>query len=311
MRRTLAVFLAALALMTAASCRGERAASGGDYCTFTDSLGAEVTLPERPVKVAVLFSSLADIWVSAGGEVDITVYESVERGFADGGAVLVDGGSGHSAIDLETLAEADPDLVIGTADYESQRKAADFCRTAGIPAALFRVESFGDYLGVLKIFCDITGKTENYTLYGSDVARRIEAILAAETGGGPEKEILFIRSGSSAGSTKAKTAADNFVCRMLDELGTANIADSEVALTGTLSLETVIERNPDCLFITAMGDETAAAEYMNSLLASEGWRELDCVKEGKYYFLPKELFHFKPNSRWAEAYEYLAELLGR
>ena len=28
-----------------------------------------------------------------------------------------------------------------------------------------------------------------------------------------------------------------------------------------------------------------------------------------YVFLSKELFHFKPNARWAEAYEYLAGLL--
>ena len=45
--------------------------------TFTDSVGNLVTLNKKPEKVAVLFSSFADIWVSAGGRVDITVGESV------------------------------------------------------------------------------------------------------------------------------------------------------------------------------------------------------------------------------------------
>ena len=48
---------------------------------------------------------------------------------------------------------------------------------------------------------------------------------------------------------------------------------------------------------------------MNSLLESDGWKELSCVKNGNYCYMPKELFHFKPNSRWAEAYEYLALIL--
>ncbi|MCF0230022.1 MAG: ABC transporter substrate-binding protein, partial [Parasporobacterium sp.] len=110
--------------------------------TFTDSEGVTVTVSKMPRKVAVLFSSYADIWVTAGGTVDVTVYESVERGFADEDAVIVDPGSGHDAINLETLIAAEPDFVIGTADYEGQKEAVEFCRSVGIPAASFRVECF-------------------------------------------------------------------------------------------------------------------------------------------------------------------------
>ena len=48
---------------------------------------------------------------------------------------------------------------------------------------------------------------------------------------------------------------------------------------------------------------------MNALLASDGWNSLSCVKNGDYTYLPKDLFHFKPNARWAQAYLYLAEIL--
>ena len=61
--------------------------------------------------------------------------------------------------------------------------------------------------------------------------------------------------------------------------------------------------------LKAQGSEAAAIEHMDSLLTSEGWRELTCVKDSKYTYLPKELFHFKPNSRWADAYSMLVELL--
>ena len=56
-------------------------------------------------------------------------------------------------------------------------------------------------------------------------------------------------------------------------------------------------------------DEEAAKDYMESLLKTEGWRDLDCVKDGNYYFLPKDYFHYKPNAHWADAYEYLADII--
>ena len=41
----------------------------------------------------------------------------------------------------------------------------------------------------------------------------------------------------------------------------------------------------------------------------DGWKDLTAVRQGNYTFLQKDLFHFKPNARWAEAYELLAKLL--
>ena len=280
--------------------------------SFTDDSGAVVTLDFEPTKVAVLFSSYAEIWIDAGGSIAVTVAETVERGFADDSVTVIDPGSGHSTIDLEALISAEPDFVIGTTDYAGQVDAVSFCREAGIPAALFRVECFDDYLDVLKIFCDITGSPENYALYGTNVANEIDALFDSvgeylESADAPD--ILFVRAGSTDSSTKAKTAADNFACAMLDELGANNIADERGELTGALSLEAIIEADPDYMFITTMGNEAAAIEHMDSMLTSEGWRELSCVKESNYAYLPKELFHFKPNSRWADAYKMLVELL--
>ncbi len=292
-----------LALSLLCGCAADTPSQG--RLTFTDSTGTAVTLEQAPQRVAVLFSSYAEIWTLAGGEVAITVGETVERGFAPDTAVLVDAGAGHSTIDLEALVAAEPDLVIGTADYAGQRDAVDFCRRAGIPAAAFRVETFSDYLAVLDIFCSLTGQPVRYDTYGTQVQAEVSQILAAAPSSGPS--YLFIRAGTSERATKAKTASDNFVCAMLEELGAENIAGDE--LTGDLSLEVILERDPDYLFITTMGDEAAARDSMDSILASPGWRDLTCVREGNYTYLSRDLFHYKPNARWAAAYRILAEIL--
>lgn len=272
--------------------------------SFTDETGKTVTLQKSPKKVAVLFSSFADIWVSAGGDVDVTVYEAVERGFADKSAILVDGGAGKS-IDNETLLASAPDLVICSADIEAQLDTASICREAGIPAVALRVESFEDYLSVLELFTMLTGYKENYKKYGLALKDEIAELTAYTS----DDTLLFIRAGSSARSTKAKTADDHFAAAMLKELGTYNIAERAPVLLDGLSFEEVLVRDPEHIFVTTMGDEEAAKEYMNSLLKTKEWAALSAVKNGNVHYLPKELFQYKPNARWGEAYRYLIDIL--
>ena len=280
------------------------------YYSFTDSTGKEVILQKAPKRIAILFSSYADIWVTAGGKVDITVGESIERGFADISAILVDEGSGHSTINTELLIASEPDLIIGTADYECQRKTVEFTSEHGIPSALFKVETFNYYLTVLKIFCDITQRADLYEKYGISVKEQIDDILTnSSLEQNKNTEILFVRAGSSAKSTKAKNSEQHFVCGMIDELGFTNIADEAKQLLDGLSIETVVAKQPEYILISLMGNEENSTEYVKSLLSSAGWKDLDCVKKGNYVFLPKKLFHYKPNSRWAEAYSFLLNIL--
>ena len=44
-------------------------------------------------------------------------------------------------------------------------------------------------------------------------------------------------------------------------------------------------------------------------VVEESLYSFTAVKGGRCHYLPKELFQYKPNARWAEAYEYLIDLL--
>lgn len=281
--------------------------------TFTDSTGREVTLQAAPERVAVLMSSYAEIWNTVGGTVSITVGESVDRGFVDQDVDLVDDVSGKD-IDTELLLSYEPDLVIGSADVEAQAAACELMAGAGIPSALFQVDNFDDYLSMLKICADITGDQDAYSSAGTEVGARIGAILSdvkdyLSSGSVQQPRILFIRAGSKYSSTKAKRAPDNFVCVMLDELGSYNIADNADILLDGLSLEEILREDPDYIFLTTMGSEEAAKSYIADLFSQDGWKDLTAVAEERYSFLPKDMFHFKPNARWADAYAHLARLL--
>lgn len=289
-----------------AGCAPAEAAEEG--YTFTDDTGTEVTVPEKPQKVAVLLSSLADLWITAGGTVDITVGETVERGFAAESVILVDAGAGKT-IDLEGLIAAQPDFVLYSSDLSGQLECADTLRTAGIPAAGFAVETFEDYLRVLKICTDILGTADRYEQYGTALKAEIDGLIAKAQAAEAQPEILFVRAGSSAKVTKAKTAENHFVCGMLKDLGTFNIAEKAPILLDGLSIEEILISDPDFILFTTMGDEEAGKSYMESLISDPVWQNLTAVKEGRVHQLPKELFQYKPNARWGEAYAYLIELL--
>ncbi len=274
------------------------------YFTFTDSLGNEVTLDKKPEKVAVLFSSLCQVWKNAGGETYVTVGESIERGFCSEDVLVVDSGAGK-LINNELLFSYEPDLVIYSSDVPAQKKAGELLAKAGVPSAAIRLDSFEDYLTALRLFCGITENEENYATHGERIKSNVDYIVNKASGEKTSPKILFIRSGSSISSCKAKTAKDNFVAQMLDELGCINIADKAPLLLDGISAEEILAANPDFIFVSLMGNEEAGRSYVESVFSSDAYKSL----KSEIIFLEKELYQYKPCEKWNLAYEGLAKHL--
>lgn len=277
------------------------------YYSFIDSNGEVIILTSKPKNVAVLFSSFVEIYNNAGGTVNITVKESVDRKLVSEDTILVDTGSGK-VINNELLIASKPDFVIASLDISEQVKTAKLLNNLGIPCALFKVETFEDYLFTLDILTDITGNKTLYKTYGEDIQENINNIKEKIKIDNVPK-ILFIRSGSSATSCKAKNTDSHFACKILFDLGTENIADKAPILLDGLSIEEIILNEPDYIFISIMGNEDSGKAFMQELLNSKPYSSLKAIKNNNYYFLPKELFQYKPNHRWDKAYQYMVDII--
>lgn len=303
----IAVVIVVLLIFISGAVETNKPESSGEYFTFTDSEGEIVELSHKPQKTAVLFSSLAECWIEAGGEVYVTVGESVERGLVKEETELVDKGAGKT-VDTEKLISLEPDFVICSADIASHRDVASALKKAKIPVAMLRMDTFEDYLTILRTLTKITGKTENYEQFGENAKSEIEQIISVEKRENNPK-ILFVRSGSSYSSAKAKKADDNFAAKILEDFGCVNIADKAEVLLDNLSAEVILKENPQYIFVSVMGDYDNSKAYMQELLAKKEYASLDAVKNGRVYFLPKELFQYKPCGRWAESYRYISSIL--
>ncbi len=274
---------------------------------FTDSVGRSVDVGGTGA-VACLNSSLADIWTLAGGKVDITVGDAVSKGYAGTDAVLVDSGAGIS-IDLEMLVYSRPDFVLASADTPSHVRASEKLDDLKIPNALVRLDCFDDFYNIFSTLTKITGRMDLFEIHGEGQRKEIGRIVEKALQNDERPSVLFIRAGSGFSSTRAKTRDEHFAAGILYDLGAGNIADSAPVLSEGLSLEAVLVGDPDFILVVPQGNEDAGIAYMKDLLDRPGWRSLRAVRDGHVFFLPKELFHYKPNGRWAKAYELMADIL--
>ena len=272
--------------------------------TFTDSLNRTVEVRSFE-KTAVISGSLAEIWQLAGGELYGVTDDAYDWNSLELSADVKNYGNVQNP-SVENMIADDVDFVILSGAIANHVKLEKMLESAGITAAYFDVEDFEHYLSTLKICTEITDRADLYIENGENIRSKVEtAIQSAQGNDAPE--ILLMRALSTG--MKAK-GSDSMTGRMLADMGCVNIADSETSLLEELSLEAIVRADPDFIFITTIGDsEAGIAAYEAELASNPAWQELTAVKNGEVHILPKELYHYKPNVRWNEAYENLAEIL--
>lgn len=270
---------------------------------FKDALQHNVTVT-RSERIIAASGSFAQVWLLAGGNLVGTTKDALEEGLVPESVSSI---GGNHAPDLEQILALRPDLVILSAELSGHVKLYDPLSAAGITVAYFSVEQFGDYLHMLDICTDITGNKEAYRQNGTAVQGNIQEVLKnvpAKTG---PKVLLLRASSSKVAARNSETMTGN----MLKDMGCINIADRDNSLLETLSMEVIIQEDPDFIFVTVMGEseEKAQKALQETLLGNPAWANLKAVQKDQYIMLPKDLFHQKPNNRWAESYQKLWELL--
>lgn len=315
MKQLFAALLAGLLLAgctarpgTASTAEAARPAGSADVVSLVDDLGRTVNVEAPPQRVAALIGSFADVWCLAGGE-DSLVASATDawtyfdwlplEGVTDLGAT--------KQISLETLIAAEPDLILASVNTALDLELMDTFEEMGIPAAYFEVSTFEQYLSMLERCSRLTGDADAYRQNGEAVRDRVARAIARADGSAPS--VLYVRVSSSG--CKVKNSRDNVLGEMLADLGCDNIADREDSLLENLSLEVILQEDPDYIFLVYQTADPAVAEAVadETLRSSPAWASLRAVQEGRCYVMDPTLYNLKPNARWGEAYEKLADIL--
>ncbi|MEA5010612.1 MAG: ABC transporter substrate-binding protein [Angelakisella sp.] len=313
----IAAMLSALLLLTACgtgaqsagqpvnSSQSQKEAEAPDTSvTFTDDLGRTVTV-DRPERVAAAVGSFAEVWLLAGGELCAVTEDAYSERKLE--LPKVESLGAMKSPSVEIIIAQGVDLLLLSAKTSEHVALQPTLEAAGVPFAYFEVETFEDYLRMLKICTEITGQPQKYVENGESVQTQIDAAIALSQGK-ESPRVLLIRAFSTGAKAKG---SDNMTGVMLKDLGCTNIADSNTGLLEDLSMEKIIAEDPDFIFVTTMGasHQKALAALEESLTGSPAWAGLTAVQNGRFVVLDRDLFHYKPNVRWGESYETLANIL--
>ncbi|WP_041239408.1 ABC transporter substrate-binding protein, partial [Gordonibacter pamelaeae] len=280
--------------------------------TFTDDTGAEVTV-DNPQRVVACMGSFASMWELAGGTLVGASDDAFTLSDYDLKSDNVQKVGDFSSPNLEAIIALEPDFVImtsgsgGRGGDSSQADLKAALAASNIPVACFQVTTFADYERMLRTCCDITGRDDLYEQNAQATADRIAAITAKVPAGEAPTALVLT---TFSGGTRVQ-ASSTMTGSMLAELGAKNLADENPSLLKDFSLESIIEMNPDFIFVVPMGNDDAAAmkALEDQTAANSAWSTLDAVQNGRYVTLDPHLFQYKPNERWDESYQVLFDAL--
>lgn len=270
---------------------------------FTDAAGRAVEV-ESPERVVSLYNSYGAAWLYAGGE--------LAGGIADNdGAALPEGvqdlGS-HVSPNMELLFALDPDFVLLSADVASHGEIASMLEAAEVPCAFFSTPDYESYMDMMAVFTQLTGREDIYLEQEETLRCPIEEMIARAQSLPDRPSALLIRANSY--TVKCKGSEGTVAGEILRDMGFVNLADGNGALCESIGMEQVMVEDPDYIFAVLQGANSTAAE--NNLAAvltkNPAWGSLTAVREGRFYVLDRELFHYHPNEKWAQAYAFILDI---
>lgn len=300
----LSVFFAFSAVLPAAEKAGI-VRETDESLVYRERNGAETKLKKNPKRVIICYASVAGVWLLAGGQI-MAVAAADKEIFPEAAKNLPSVGAFGSP-NMELIVSMKPDLVIMMERVEKHRAAREILNNNKIDNVLLDYYNYSDFLSLLDLFSRLNGnaaaKNEKAAKVTGDV--KILTDKAEKLGKGPRFLTVFISGrGISCETPLASTS------KMAEMLGGQNVISGGKDINIKFSLERLVMEDPDIIFFVTMGDaETGRKKMSESVMAEEAWNTLKAVKTGRVHFLQKDLFLYRPNERYPEAFKILAKLL--
>ena len=209
-------------------------------------------------------------------------------------------------VNAEAVISEKPDLVIGL--HGLHDRFTEVMKQNGIPFMLLSASSLEDVERAAEVLGDVTGHHAEGVKAREQLRKDMESVVSglslkeytcAILHGTPHSVTLEGR-GTIATETAALLHIRNVF--VLDN-------DRDMKLP-PFSLETLVAKDPDIIFLTTMvmpGQQQEA--FRKSLMEQPAWAGMRAVKAGRVYFLPQKLFLSSPGMEYPKALSYMADVV--
>lgn len=316
MKKVLLCVLALFFVMNIVGCSSEAPFPKSSYIIQEDSERVlvrddsdfEVLVSKKPQKVILLNNSLLDLWYIAGGAAIARV--SGEVNVPQEAMNLKELGT-MTNISIEELISLQPQLIVLADNIDAQQNMRPILEQSGIQVISLRYSTYQDTIDILKLFTSITAEEEIYKNQVLNLEKEVTEIVNKAP---KDEEVSAVILFTSSQNIMVELE-DTFTGDILKKMGGINIAKDGIPLDArpdkaAFSLEAIIAADPDVILFNTMGNiESAKEKIKKELEDNPAWAELRAVKEGRVYYLPREIFIFKPGINTAMAFEHIGMIL--
>jgi iron complex transport system substrate-binding protein len=289
-----------------AATTGNAPKGNGNYLTLTDDAGRKVELAKKPVRVVSLSNSyLSFIDVVNGNLVGVVSAKAAKAKIPEKFAKLPSVGEVYN-INNEALINLKPDLILG--NKNQHEKLVPLLEANHIPVVLFSTKSYDDVKRTLTSIGKIYGNEAAATSKIKVMDEEIAGIIAKV----PKKQlkVAIIHATPSNVTVELDGSIAGDVAK---RLGFINIANGSNPLKNNpektpYSMEVMVEKNPEVIFITSMGEQNKIEERLKlDIKSNPSWNSLQAVKNNKLYVLPENLFLLNPGLDYPQAVKFMAK----
>ena len=299
-----------LACLGLAGCGPEKQAPSSDgpaFAQVTDDAGRTVTIKEKPQRIVALSTSLLNFADAVDG--NLAGRASVQSDAADlpeRYSNVPEVGPVYN-VSVEKIMACQPDLVL--ANKNQHEKLIPLLEQNGVTVLALTTKTYDD----VKRNLTLVGK-----LYGKeDMAQEKIAAMDKEIQAVKEKipdnhlTVAILHATPSHVSLELDKSIAGDAARIL---GFTNVAQDGADKVGNsaekvpYSMEALVEKDPDVIFITSMGRSDKIEERLRQdVESSPAWQTLTAVRQKRVYVLPENLFLLNTGLDYPQAVAYMAK----
>ena len=275
------------------------------FCTVQDDAGRSVSLAQKPERIVVTSVSFLEPLHEVGG--DVVGRPDSRNKMPDYAKDVTSIGQVYQ-IDVEKLLSCQPDLVI--INKGMNEKLLEVLESNQVPAIVINMKSYEDVKREIGTFSRITGQEQRGEQLLADMDAKIQDTI--KTLPKEKKRVAILHSTAQGLSVQLDGSIAGNIVKLF---GWENVASGMTPMeknpdAAPYSMETLVEQNPDIIFVTSMGKlEEIKADMEQMIKENPAWQTIPAIQKNQLYYLPQDLFLLSPGIHYPEAVELMAGLI--
>lgn len=268
------------------------------WLIVTDDLGREVTIIRKPERIISLAPANTEILFALGlgkkvvGITDFCNYPSQTEEKEKIGA--------YNNPNLEKIIELKPDLIL--ASHGNPPKIINQLEELNYTVVGLNPKNINDIISSMTLVGQITANDEEAAKLAEEMKKRMEAVLSGTSSltENDKPRVLYVvwyKPLWTAGS-------ETFIDELIQKAGGVNIA-GDLSGWPQMSLETVIEKNPQVIIVGCSEDQP---ELIEAVKNESTLYETDAFKDNRIYTINTDIVS-RTGSRIVDALEEMAKII--